>query len=70
MLESNFYKKWLNESMKKKLQLLKEQENIISDGTATTNEFRFYVKQSDKGASLTDLTYNLGKVFIKKSKSI
>jgi hypothetical protein len=56
--------------MKKKLQLLKEQENIISDGTATTNEFRFYVKQSDKGASLTDLTYNLGKVFTKKSKSI
>ena len=51
--------------MRKKEQLLKEQESMGADEAVTTNEFRFYVKQTDKGADLTDLTYNLGKKFSK-----
>ena len=59
--------------MKKKEQLLEEQKSLNSEeGASTTNEFRFYVKQTEKGASLTDLTYNLGSTFrfsLEKRKS-
>lgn len=64
LLTPDFYRKWLNESMYNKMKILKEQELFNSEeDSSITNEFRFYVKQSVSGASLTDLTYNLGKHF-------
>lgn len=45
------------------MKILKEQETYAEEDTPQTNEFRFYVKSTNRGASMTDLTYNLGKHF-------
>lgn len=44
------------------MKMLKEQEMFTAeeDDSPKTNEFRFYVKVTSKGAGMTDLTYNLG----------